>query len=191
MSQIERSGSYFLDARLMPQHKSIIRRMASVLVLSFCLLLIGSCNERASFLDFSSSKPELSTLDKGDLLRYAYAVQASLMNTPQNIEKLRTADIQLALSKPDMERRDGITRVWQYRTKSCVLDVYWREGKPQNNITHHEFRARQKLSPGVAMQKEEPEKWACIQNIIEEHRAEVEKTFYETYAVLSLNAHKS
>jgi hypothetical protein len=196
MNQIERSGSSFFYARFNVTTKSSQQRPASnlvlALVLCLSLFLVGSCNERAAFTDLAAVKPDLSVMEKSDLLRYAYALQAGLMNAPQDIGKLRTSDIHLVLASPDLERADGAARVWQYRTNLCVLDIHWRATEAQSAVKHHEFRARQIVSRHTtAVTESTSEPLSCIQSIIQERRAEVEQNLFETYAVLSLNAHKS
>lgn len=171
--------------------KYIKQRIPAALALCLSLFLVGSCNERSTFLDFTEIKPDLSLMDQGDLIRYAYAVQAGLMNKPQNINFLRQADIKLALAEPDLERAEGNARVWQYQSNECILDVYWHAGDTQDNIDHHEFRARQSVSQTGISDHSTPAAWTCMQNFIEGRRAMIEKNLSETYAVLSLNAQRS
>jgi hypothetical protein len=104
---------------------------------------------------------------------------------------LRHSDIELALAEPDLARVEGESVVWQYRANSCVLDVYWQDNKTAGEIDHHEFRARQTVSQTGITENEINSSWACLQNIIEMRRAQIEQNLLNIYAVLSLNAQRS
>lgn len=152
------------------------------LTLLLSLFLVGSCNERSTFFDFAKTKPDLSAMNKGDLMRYAYALQAGLMNKPEQIGQLRPQDIKLALAEPDLNRAEGKARVWHYQSNACALDVYWREG--MDSVGHHEFRARQTVSQKGVSNNTLPSSWACIQNIIETRRAAIDENLSYQYANL-------
>ncbi len=170
--------------------KFVLRRMMLVTSLCFSLFLVGSCNERTIFFDFSSAKPDLASLDKGDLIRYAYAIQAGLLNQPEILAELRDEDIQLVLAEPNLNRVEGAARHWQYIDATCVLDIHFMEGK-NVDIAHYEMRATQSLSPYSTTDNPEPQQWNCLQNIIQTRRAAFEESLSETYAVLPLNAQRS
>lgn len=160
------------------------------MVLGLSLLLIGSCNESADVFDFSKKPVVLTQLDKSDLIRYAYKVQAALTYRPENLKNLRRGDLKLALAQPDLNRRDGGKAIWQYRNESCVLDVYWQQPKESSKIVHYEFRMRRSIFDKVDAASD-PAAWQCLQSLINERQEIVRREFEETYAVLSLKAHKS
>lgn len=171
-NQTHKSGSFLLKG----------------LSLFTCLFLIGSCNEKTAFFDFSKDDVELSKMDKGELVRYSYAVQAALIQKPQNLTALNTQQAKLVLSAPDLQRVDGNKQVWQYRNQSCVLDIFW---NAKGQATDYEFRARRFMVRGAENAIEEIQDWQCLQGLIQDRRRAIENGFSESYAVLSLNAHKS
>lgn len=164
--------------------------MLSVIVLSSCLLLMGSCNETTNFLSLLKKPVQLQELSKENLIRYAYAMQAALTQKPDNIRHLTTMDIKLAMAEPDLDRKDGRSHVWQYRTESCVLDVYWRQGGKRQKVSHYEFRARRAIFDDVAVIENKPA-WHCIQTLIQQRQEKIEAGFHKAYADLSLKPHKS
>jgi hypothetical protein len=181
MNQTEKSGSSFMVYG---------RKTLSMLVLGLSLFLIGSCNESASIFSEIQKPVNLGELNKDDLIRYGYKIQAALTYKPEDLKELRRADLKLALATPDLNRKEGGKNVWQYRTKSCVLDVYWQQNKPQAKIAHYEFRERRSIFEKATLSND-PAAWHCMQSLIEQRREIVQKGFEETYADLSLNAHKS
>ena len=161
-----------------------------MLALGLSLFLIGSCNESAGFFDHLNKPVNIGQLDKDDLIRYGYDIQAALTYKPDDLKHLRRGDLKLALAKPDLNRKEGSKNVWQYRTDSCVLDVYWQKNQAQATISHYEFRERRSIFETKSGTRD-PAAWHCMQSLIEQRREIVQKGFEETYADLSLKAHKS
>ena len=181
MNQTEKSGSSFM---------AYGRKTLSMLALGLSLFLMGSCNESATIFSEPHKPVNLGELSKDDLIRYGYKIQAALTYKPDDLRQLRRADLKLALAKPDLNRKEGNKNVWQYRTASCVLDVYWQKNRPQATISHYEFRERRSIFD-KASAANDPAAWHCMQSLIEQRREVVQKSFEEAYADLSLNAHKS
>ena len=161
-----------------------------LLALCLSLFLVGSCNESASIFDFSKKPNDLQQLTKSERVRYGHALQAAILQSPDDITKLQASEVKLALSSPDLEREDGYNKVWQYRGQDCVLDVYWQKINAQTPISHFEIRQRRSVLDGTQAVIE-PVKWQCIQNIIQQRRDDIDEGFREAYADLSLKAHKS
>lgn len=64
---------------------------------------------------------------------------------PENIEKLRETDFLALFREPDLDRREGATKIWQYRADSCVLDIYFdetAERETAGRVIHYEMRPR-------------------------------------------------
>ncbi|HEY8192223.1 MAG TPA: hypothetical protein VIG74_07345 [Alphaproteobacteria bacterium] len=74
--------------------------------------------------------------------RYGRTVRETLFKKPDTILKLIGDDILLALAQPDLKRVDGAGQIWQYRSDSCVLDVFLQSG----NVVHYEMRQREKAA---------------------------------------------
>ncbi len=179
-------SSFLLPAHLFMTHQKKI----SLLALCLSLFLVGSCNESAGVFDFSNRPANLQQLSKSDLVRYGYALQVALLQTPDNVKKLNADEIKLALSKPDLERKDGQNNLWQYRTKGCVLDVYWKEKPSSKPVSYFEIRQRRSVLDGTEAVVD-PVQWQCVQSVIQERRHVIDDGFNDIYADLSLKAHKS
>lgn len=148
----------------------------SMLAFALSLFLVGSCNESAGFFDFSRKPEHLNNLSKADLVRYGYALQVAMLQQPENIEKLQADEIKLALSKPDMERKDGANNIWQYRTKDCVLDIYWNKANSSNPVSYVEFRQRRSILDAT-QPVADPVEWQCLQTIIQDRRRAIRRGF--------------
>lgn len=188
INQIQRSGLAFSGSLLNGKFK----QFAPVMALCLCLFLVGSCNEQVELFDFSKKPASFEVLSQGDLVRYGYAVQTAMIQGAENIKKLRAQDISLALSLPDLDRQDGLGRAWQYRTGSCIMDIFWKMNAQQSEASHVEFRARREITEE---KKDDVSKWKCVQEIIQQRREKIDAGFVQEHAgnqvVFSLNAHKS
>lgn len=115
-------------------------------VWSVCLLLIILFNDSMNASAFTGTRQDLSEMSRGGMMRYARSMQAEVAQDPALFMSLKGEDIRLILAAPEMERIDGPTRVWQYRTASCVLDVYFTvtgESRADDAaVSHYEIRAR-------------------------------------------------
>lgn len=181
VNQTEKSGSSFM---------AYSRRALMTLAMGLSLFLVGSCNESASLFDNIDKRVDLSSLDKEDLIRYGYKIQAALTYKPADLKHLRRDDLKLALAAPDLDRKDGAVNVWQYRSENCVMDVYWTKPNDQATIKHYEFRERRSVFD-KPLEENTPAAWRCMQSFIEERHEIVREGFTDIYADLSLNAHKS
>lgn len=56
--------------------------------------------------------------------RYVRTLAALLRDDPRVFLRMVEADIKLLLDEPELRRNDGAFAMWQYRTDSCVLDLY-------------------------------------------------------------------
>ena len=63
----------------------------------------------------------LSVREEG---RYARTLAALLRDDPRTFLRMMADDVKLILDEPDLRRADGPIAVWQYRSETCVLDVY-------------------------------------------------------------------
>ncbi len=140
------------------------RRGFTSLALLSCLFFMGSCSDNSVFTNWLSKPAEISTLSKTDLDRYARGVQLGVAKNPDQLASLRQQDVELIFSKPHFVRNDGVTQVWQYRTESCVVDIYWQGSNVQNKAKFVEFRDRQ-LNGEMEANKSAP--WHCVQSLVQ------------------------
>ena len=65
---------------------------------------------------------------------------------PEKMLTVRGQDIKYVLREPELVRVEAPTTIWQYRTDSCVLDIYF-AGETDAlmlPVAHYEMRARAK-----------------------------------------------
>ena len=166
------------------------RRCALGALFCVSLFLVGSCNTSAqhnglSFADASSS--DFAGMSKGELMQHAYELQNITAEKPDALTDLAAREVSLMLAEPDLERKDLPSVVWQYRSQSCVLDVYYTvEGEIQTSqVQHFEFRERELITK--KNNDESVVAWNCLQSLYSERRAMIEKGFEQIYAQASEN----
>ena len=72
-----------------------------------------------------------------------------------------SAKLETWLGKPRMIRHDDPAQVWQYRNKSCMLDVYLYPAEDRLKVAHAEARAQAKTGSAIS---------TCLAAFIEERR---------------------
>ncbi len=167
------SGSTLLAALKAKTASMRFRRISAMVAISF--LLVGSCNQPMSkFSGPDAAARELASLSKADMMRYAYMLQAALADNPELFTHIDADKLRLVLASPDLTRKDGKTQSWQYRTASCVLDVFMTDNK--DKVAHYEFRSTD------ALDEREPQTWQCLQSMYQDRRIAIEKSFGDVYA---------
>lgn len=155
------------------RHHVRLRHAVST-VLSFAV--IGMCHVMVAAFAYSAAssnaRMDLSDMSKPQMYRYALSVQSAAANNPDRILSLTAQDVRLILASPDLDRRDGAGAVWQYRTASCVLDVFMAE----NEIRHYEFRSR-RLGDETAVDAS-----ACLKDLYAARREQIAKAFEDIFA---------
>ena len=63
----------------------------------------------------------------------------SIPERPHNLLKISSGDVMDLLHEPELMRVEHKMQMWQYRTASCVLDLYLQDS---GEVTHYEMRAR-------------------------------------------------
>lgn len=87
---------------------------------------------------------------------------------PDTLLRLKKKEVSLILDRPGLERAEGSMGVLQYRTDSCVLDLYIGD----EAVTHYEMRTRGKVTDMRAHGAGEmspQQKKDCIRNILAGH----------------------
>lgn len=74
----------------------------------------------------------------------AVALPVGALPGPERLAGLTAADVSALLGPPGFVRRDPPAEVWQYRTDSCVLDLFLYADAADRplRVDHFEFRGR-------------------------------------------------
>ncbi len=126
---------------------------------------------------FTGERIELASLSKGSLQRYARSMQSKVADTPYLLTRLTGEDVKLILAAPEMDRFDGPTTVWQYRTDACVLDVYFSARNAQVDaaqVTHFDIRAR--------IKDNNVQEQACLNDLYDTRAVQIAQAFEQIFA---------
>lgn len=86
---------------------------------------------------------------------YAATLQSLVRSDPDKMYQLVGGDVQMMFSQPDLKKHDGQAEIWQYRTASCVLDVYFKQGDGEHQaVSYYEVRQRKMAAFGAEGQHE-------------------------------------
>jgi hypothetical protein len=162
-NRIIRSGLSFI-------FRHVRLRDAVTAALSFTI--IGICHLTLGGAAYSGMQADLSSMSKPQMFRYALSVQTAATQNPDVILSLSADDVKLMLAAPDLDRRDGAGAVWQYRTASCVLDVFMAEDR----IKHYEFRSR-RLGDDTAIDAP-----SCLKDLYTTRRSLIAQAFEDIFA---------
>ncbi len=149
------------------------------------LLLVGSCNNAAteSAKVLNSKHRDYADLSKGQLIRHAYDLQNAAAENPDSFYKMTARDLTLMLARPDLERKDYPGVAWQYRSDSCVLDVYYTAANDaaldDSQIQHYEIRERGVITHANGG---DAPSWNCLQSLYQERQKVIEASFNEIFA---------
>lgn len=159
------------------------------IVISACVLLslmmVGSCNNAAQKSEtlLSQAMIDFSDFSKGKLIRHAYDLQNAVAENPDSFFRMSARDLTLMLAKPDLERKDYPGVVWQYRSGSCVLDVFYTaaddDALDRAQIQHYEIRNRGVITQA---QDEQVASWNCLQSLYHDRQKVIEASFNEIFA---------
>jgi len=147
-------------------------RLRDVATAALSFTIIGICHLTLGASAYSGMRADLSAMSKPQMFRYAVSVQTAASQNPDVILSLSADDVKLMLAAPDLNRRDGAGAVWQYRTASCVLDVFMDE----DQIKHYEFRSRRLGDEAVI---DAP---SCLKDLYTARRSLIAQAFEEVFA---------
>lgn len=185
--QLHTAISKFKESQAHQPGSSFVSRFFLIVVLSCSLFLVGSCNEKVEVHDFIDDKYVLSDMSKGQMVRHSYKIQTALRQSPSLVTFFSDKELTLALSKPDLMRREGEMSVWQYVGETCVLDIYWaQKSKDDIEQIYYEFHPRRKLLQTVGYD-EDIQEWECMQSILQDRRKKIQAGYDDVQAVLDLN----
>lgn len=137
---------------------------------------------------FNGRRADLSSLNKTQMMRYARSMQESVAATPDMLLKLAGEDVRLILAAPDLARVDLPSVVWQYRTASCVLDVYLDAGRgdaDQARVAYYEARSRSGEDMGAA------EAGGCLQGLYADRAGKIAESFQQIFAAYGQSARRA
>jgi len=124
----------------------------------------------------------MDEMSPSDRARHARELRDLVGSEPDQILSLLGSDVMMAFSYPELRRVEGAVRVWQYRGKNCVLDVYLQDKSKTKAtkdaasddsaaVVHYEIRQRDKAvlrqRGEVAAETAAPNAASCVQAIID------------------------
>ena len=125
--------------------KSYFLSVAFAVVFAFGVLavhnLVKNASDGAAYASIAGSALNAHHMTPEERSR----IKAALKTNPDHLLDLSGADIHFVLKDPELTRREAPTIVWQYRTASCVLDLYFVTQKDDASVapvSYYEVRPR-------------------------------------------------
>ncbi len=93
-------------------------------------------------------------------------------NDPASLMRLTQSEVGYLFGKPTMQRKDADAKIWQYKTKSCVVDFFFYDDKAIGGdapVSYVDFRLKADLEPGSAARMDgvsEGSQTKCIEKIV-------------------------
>ena len=120
----------------------------------------------------------VGSMSAGEKKEYARTLETMLIRNPETMGRMIGEEIKLVLDRPGLERREMPTVVWQYRSKSCVLDLFFRADKDgaadYSRVKHFEIRHRDIMPFNASYEAgknvEADAQSSCLRSIIREHQ---------------------
>ncbi len=116
----------------------LIAGLPFVMVSSFSIN--KSVNQNAAYA-YSSSQPAAHVQDGDRMVRH---VAAQIKSNPEALLKMNGKQVAVIFSTPGLQRIEGDMDLWQYRTPSCVMDLYIADNG-KGAVAHYEMRSRAKV----------------------------------------------
>lgn len=116
------------------------------------------------------------SMTDSERLAYLDSLAGLVIDDPGSLSRLVALDIAGLFGTPDLEREDIPTVMWQYRSRFCVLDLYFQIGADgevsASPVAYYEIRGRE---PGGEMHVVlgNPAS-ACLSAIVNAHRPAVQ-----------------
>jgi len=168
------------------------RRISRVLfaLLPLMMLLVGSCKTSQVTDSFSTGtetaqfraalfpdRPVEQVQDAAYQPANGYVNRARdyIEGDPSALMRLTEAEVGYLFGKPTMERKDADARIWQYKTKSCVVDFFFYDDadakgvKTARPVSYVDFRLKEDLQQGSAARLEPvpaSSQSQCIEKIV-------------------------
>ena len=148
---------------MVPRHLAMVFPVLAVFV---ALLSFGSATKDFTF-EVPKAEAATSMVDgvnpvfTNTQTRY---IQRALSARHDNLYKLRGASVRTAFGDPGLVRADMPTVVWQYRSRDCVLDIYFKSDDADVNyapIVYYEVRSRKN-----GVEAAEPDPQSCLNSLL-------------------------
>lgn len=155
-ARVIRLGHRFIHNRRRVQSKACLAAAAMLWVLfiltgyGMAALLPGVAAGQGPLRD----NPLLARMSAQESGRYASTLTELLRADTRVFLRFVEGDVKLILQEPDLRRDEGGFALWQYRSDSCVLDVYLSKIEGENfnkdtmRVVDYESRPRLKASHG-------------------------------------------
>lgn len=164
------------------RHKRIVLATLFICLIGFVFGVGLRTSDHGDAQTITVSKAA-SKMSQGDLMEYAYEIQKKAAENPDALFGLNATEIELMLAKPDLQRKDYPSVAWQYRSNSCVVDVFYttpNEGDmAQAQVQHFEMRSRNLITADKA---KDVDSWACMQSLYSERQEIIEAGFSQIFA---------
>ena len=99
----------------------------------------------------------------------AHVVTAvQIRNNPEVLLKMNGMQVAAIFSTPGLQRAEGDMGIWQYRTDSCVMDLYIADSGT-GTVTHYEMRTRVKVSAGQDDTFNQAARRDCVKSVFNGH----------------------
>ncbi len=122
--------------------------MAAVLLL--CVLAVSACAAEQPLKPAPSSRfitatPPAVAVPPKPTVRIAKAPKPRVYPEPHVLDGLTAQKVEALLGAPGFKRSDEPAEIWQYRVKTCTLDLFMYENLDSNqrSVAHFETRAPQ------------------------------------------------
>lgn len=104
-----------------------------------------SVNQNAAYAYSSAQAPTQALPAEADRLSRHFI--ALIRSNPEALLKMNGPHVMAIFSTPGLQRTEGDMGIWQYRTHSCVMDLYIADSGA-GVVTHYEMRTRVKAGAG-------------------------------------------
>lgn len=159
------------------------RRLSRLLLamLPLMVLLVGSCKTSEVTDNFARKNDvtqlraalfpdRVETADYHPAGGYVARAQDFVQSNPAALTKLTEQEIGFLFGKPSMERKDADARIWQYKTPSCVVDVFfYGDHNAQDPVSYVDYRIKADLEQGAAPRTEplpQQNQSKCLRKIV-------------------------
>lgn len=153
--------------------------LSLVLIVGLPFVMVSSLSinknlhQNAAYAYASSQDADISV---SDAERMGRQLAAQVKGNPAALLKLKGAQISMIFNKPGLQRHEGTMNVWQYRTNSCVLDLYVADGG-RGPVVHYETRARVKASRSDDDAMDNTAARDCVRSVFLGHDGEATMVF--------------
>lgn len=186
---LPRPTSRFVNQVIVPgsllwrrEKRALLRRWKRMMVLPETVLLITLLIGGYILAENYGYHPGRSALAAGEMVanrvlldgmpsqesRRVHGMQDRLRQRPEDLLVLSSEDVIQALSRPDLQRREGLVTILQFRGASCVLDLYVKDG--QDIPVHYEVRPRMRAAIQVVHDDMDVRAQDCIGDILSSRR---------------------